>query len=116
MGMSVKCPKCSGTGNMGFTSSVRCRLCGGTGQLVLSELADTLLYEWLEGYQDEHTDDDWLEEQLQRLMRVRRSRRSNTEMSTNAGGDVDDSDLIDEDPDEDEDETLSVHPRFIQFP
>jgi len=76
MGMTVKCTKCQGTGNMGLTSSVRCRLCSGKGHLELKDVADALLYEWLEGYHDEETEDAWLEEQLKKLLKARKERNA----------------------------------------
>ena len=55
---------------MGALSSSRCRVCGGTGYLELDG-QQTALYEWVEGYLDPETDDEWLEDQLRRLMERR---------------------------------------------
>ena len=70
VGMRVKCSKCKGTGDMGVIASCRCRVCGGSGYLQLDD-AHEALYEWLEGYLDPDTDDEWLEDQLRRLMERR---------------------------------------------
>jgi len=34
-----------------------------------------MLYEWMEGFMDEDTDDMWLEDQLKRLMDTRKKQR-----------------------------------------
>jgi RecJ-like exonuclease len=73
--MTVKCPHCKGTGDMGLFSSARCRVCGGTGTIALTSIPEAMLYEWMEGYMDEDTDDQWLEDQLKRLMEVRKKQR-----------------------------------------
>lgn len=69
-GLRVNCPRCKGTGDMGVMSSSRCRVCRGCGFLELDG-QQTTLYEWIEGYLDPDTDDEWLEDQLRRLMEVR---------------------------------------------
>ena len=69
-GMRVKCSKCRGTGDMGVIASCRCHACGGTGYLELDG-QQTALYDWLEGYLDPDTDEEWLEDQLRRLMEQR---------------------------------------------
>lgn len=56
---------------MGVMSSSRCRVCHGTGQLDFLDGQQAALYEWLEGYLDPDTDEEWLEDQLRRLMEVR---------------------------------------------
>lgn len=75
---------------MGCFSSVRCRMCSGTGKLELELLPQVLLFEWIEGYEDDETPNSWLESQLRRLIAARKD------------ADIkyvdDDSDLIDEDP------------------
>jgi len=68
--MHVNCPRCKGTGDMGEVSSNRCRVCRGTGCFELDG-QQTALYEWLEGYLDSDTDEEWLEDQLRRLMEIR---------------------------------------------
>lgn len=70
MGLRVNCSRCKGTGDMGVMSASRCRLCRGKGHLELDG-QHTLLYEWIEGYLDPDTDDEWLEDQLRRLMEMR---------------------------------------------
>ena len=55
---------------MGVTCPIRCRVCRGTGHLELED-DHTALYEWLEGYLDPETDEEWLEDQLRRLMERR---------------------------------------------
>jgi len=55
---------------MGHISSCRCRVCGGRGYRVLDDKHEAL-YEWLEGYLDPDTDEEWLEDQLRRLMEMR---------------------------------------------
>lgn len=95
-------------------------MCGGSGQLELSELPRILLYEWIEGYDDDETDDEWLQEQLERLIRVRKKVKSDASSTLtarpSASGDLDavinaphsvfddDDDLIDEDPPQDDDD------------
>lgn len=36
--MKQKCPKCNGSGDMGFTAPVRCNVCSGTGMVELSKI------------------------------------------------------------------------------
>lgn len=55
---------------MGVIASSRCRVCKGSGYLELDG-QHTALYDWLEGYLDPDTDDEWLEDQLRRLMEQR---------------------------------------------
>jgi len=55
---------------MGFLSSCRCRTCGGTGYIELDDSREAL-YEWLEGYLDPDTSEEWLEDQIRRLMERR---------------------------------------------
>lgn len=69
-GMRVKCSRCQGSGDMGALSSSRCRVCCGVGSLDLDG-QQTALYEWIEGFLDPDTDDEWLEDQLRRLMKRR---------------------------------------------
>ena len=69
-GMRVKCSKCKGTGNMGVVTSQRCRVCSGSGFLELDG-QQTALYEWVEGFLDPDTEEEWLEDQLRRLMERR---------------------------------------------
>ena len=69
-GLRVKCSRCKGTGDMGVMTSSRCRVCKGKGHLDLDG-QQTALYEWIEGYLDPETDDEWLEDQLRRLMERR---------------------------------------------
>ena len=52
---------------MGVTCPIRCRVCRGTGHLELED-DHTALYEWLEGYLDPETDEEWLEDQLNRRL------------------------------------------------
>ena len=68
--MRVTCTKCKGTGDMGVIASCRCRVCGGSGYLLLDDQHEAL-YSWLEGYLDPETDDEWLEDQLRRLLEIR---------------------------------------------
>lgn len=68
--MRAKCPRCNGSGDMGVMSACRCNRCGGTGVLLL-DAQQTALWDWIEGYLDPGTSDDWLEDQLRRLMEVR---------------------------------------------
>lgn len=75
MGMDVSCPHCKGTGDMGLFSSSRCRVCLGIGHIALNTLPEVMLYEWMEGFMDEDTDDMWLEDQLKRLMDTRKKQR-----------------------------------------
>ena len=76
-GSVIKCLKCKGTGDMGHLSTSRCRYCGGSGKIELTKLPEVLLWEWCEGYIDEDTDDKWLEDTLQKLIRVRKKAREN---------------------------------------
>lgn len=55
---------------MGVMTANRCRVCRGRGFLDLDG-QHTALYDWLEGYLDPETDDEWLEDQLRRLMEQR---------------------------------------------
>jgi len=55
---------------MGVVSACRCRVCGGAGHIKLDQ-QHTALYEWVEGYLDEDTSEEWLEDQLRRLLEVR---------------------------------------------
>lgn len=55
---------------MGVTVPSRCRVCGGTGSLSLNNTQEAL-YDWLEGYLDPTTSEEWLEDQLRRLMEIR---------------------------------------------
>ena len=59
---------------MGAIASCRCRVCQGTGYLDLDS-EQTALYEWIEGFLDPETDDEWLEKQLRRLMEMRDKNR-----------------------------------------
>lgn len=68
--MQVKCSKCRGTGDMGMIVTSRCRVCSGTGYIELDDQHEAL-YEWLEGYLDPETEEEWLEDQLRRLMERR---------------------------------------------
>jgi hypothetical protein len=52
-------------------SPSRCRVCRGIGHLELDDQHEAL-YEWLEGYLDPDVEDEWLEDQLRRLMERRR--------------------------------------------
>jgi hypothetical protein len=70
VGMRVKCSRCRGTGDMGVMSPSRCRVCRGSGCLELDG-QQTALYEWIEGYLDPDTDEEWLEDQLRRLLEIR---------------------------------------------
>jgi hypothetical protein len=45
-------------------------VCRGSGYLELDG-QHTALYDWLEGYLDPDTDEEWLEDQLRRLMECR---------------------------------------------
>jgi len=45
-------------------------VCCGVGSLDLDG-QQTALYEWIEGFLDPDTDDEWLEDQLRRLMKRR---------------------------------------------
>jgi len=74
VGLTTKCPKCKGTGNMGFMSAQRCNMCT-NGLILLSENDETLLFEWIEGYLDPDTDNEWLEEQLKRLIKQRKNKK-----------------------------------------
>jgi hypothetical protein len=60
---------------MGFMSVSRCCVCHGNGAIPLSTLPEVVLYEWMEGYLDEDTDDEWLEIHLKRLIKIRAKRR-----------------------------------------
>jgi len=73
--MVVTCPRCKGSGNMGQISVCRCRVCSGNGTIGLSTLPEVVLYEWMEGYMDADTDDEWLEANLKKLLKVRSQRR-----------------------------------------
>lgn len=73
--MTVKCPRCMGTGDMGQLTSSRCRVCCGVGQLAFEREDQVMMFEWLEGFTDLDTDDDWLEKQLKKLMEARRKSR-----------------------------------------
>jgi len=60
---------------MGFTSVCRCRVCQGQGNIGLKTLPEVMLYEWMEGYLDDDTDDAWLEDHLKKLIKIRKKRR-----------------------------------------
>jgi hypothetical protein len=55
---------------MGVIASCRCRSCSGTGYLDLDSQQEAL-YEWVEGFLDPDTDEKWLKDQLERLMKAR---------------------------------------------
>lgn len=59
---------------MGMISASRCDACQGTGEVVISGMDHVALYEWIEGYMDPDTPDEWLIKQLKVLMRERRKR------------------------------------------
>ena len=81
---------------MGEISAARCRVCGGHGIISLHTLPEVLLYEWMEGYADMDTDDEWLEQHLKKLLSVRKKIR-NKQMSL----DGDEDDLFDEEDEDD---------------
>lgn len=56
---------------MGLIGSSRCDLCHGTGDLKIKEMDQTALFEWIEGYMDEDTSDEWLINQLNKLIKER---------------------------------------------
>ncbi len=60
---------------MGEICASRCRVCGGSGEIGLNTLPEVLLYEWMEGYADLDTDDEWLEGQLRKLIEIRKAQR-----------------------------------------
>ena len=62
---------------MGMISASRCDACQGTGEVVLSGMDNVALFEWLEGYFDEETSEEWLLKQLKVLIRERRKRKLN---------------------------------------
>jgi hypothetical protein len=73
--MAIKCMKCGGTGDMGLISASLCNNCNGTGMFALDSDDHVALYEWMEGYLDDNTSDEWLINQLQILILARKNRR-----------------------------------------
>ena len=71
MGLNITCSKCKGTGNMGYISSVCCNMCNGKGEISITDMHSEALHEWLEGYFDKDTDNEWLERQLKKLITER---------------------------------------------
>jgi serine/threonine protein phosphatase PrpC len=59
---------------MGFVTSVCCNVCRGKGIIEVSDMYSEALHEWLEGYFDEDTDDEWLERQLKKLIKERKKK------------------------------------------
>lgn len=74
MGLSIKCKKCKGTGDMGMIASSRCNACSGTGTIDIDDGDEESLFEWLEGFLDEDTDEQWLEEQMKRMIENRKKK------------------------------------------
>lgn len=99
--MTVKCPKCQGTGNTGYVTSSRCNLCSGSGELILERLPEMVLLDWMKGYEDPSISNEWLEEQLRRLIRVRKSEKDKTKAKKDS-----DDDPFDE----------SVYRRYMTWP
>jgi len=72
----IKCKYCDGTGLAGFIAASRCVKCSGEGSINIEGNSSELLYEFLEGYTDEDTDEVWLIQQLKRLIRARQSEKN----------------------------------------
>lgn len=75
MGLSIKCGKCRGSGDMGMIGSSRCNACKGTGKITIDDDDDQLLFEWLEGFFDSDTDEEWLIKQMKRMIEYRRKKK-----------------------------------------
>jgi len=82
---------------MGEISVSRCRVCHGRGEIGLDTLPEVLLYEWMEGYIDDDTDDKWLKDQLTKLIDIRAKRRAALALGSNPDADDYDYDADDED-------------------
>ena len=54
---------------------MRCPVCTGLGKLDLKKLPEMVLYEWIKGYMDTATDDEWLAKCLERLLVLRKKER-----------------------------------------
>lgn len=93
-GVTIKCLKCKGTGDMGHLATCRCRYCSGKGRIEIEKLPEVILWEWCEGYIDDDTSDEWLEDTLKKLIAVRKKARAGQLKSR------DDEGLIDEDPED----------------
>ena len=59
---------------MGMISASRCDVCAGTGVMDISGMDHVALFEWIEGYMDDETSDEWLIKQLKKLIQERRKR------------------------------------------
>lgn len=59
---------------MGYMASSRCNVCAGCGLIKIQDLHAEALYEWVEGYFDEDTDNEWLEKQLKTLIKKRKDK------------------------------------------
>ena len=77
---------------MGQISASRCRVCQGKGNFGLDTLPEVTLYEWMEGYLDEDTDDEWLVNQLGRLIEIRRKRRADIALGRDPDAEDEDGD------------------------
>ena len=73
--MRVECLKCEGSGNIGVLAPLRCPVCSGKGELNLEQLPEMVLYEWIKGYMDTETDDEWLQSGMVQLIRLRKKKR-----------------------------------------
>lgn len=60
---------------MGFMSANLCSMCQGTGKVVITDLNAAVLFEWIEGYFDDETPDEWLETVMQKLIDLRKAKR-----------------------------------------
>jgi len=79
---------------MGHISCQRCNLCCGTGKIDKNSdpsAMAAIVYEFVEGYLDTGTSNEWMEQQYKKLMKYRKQLLD--------GRKIEDDDLIDEDPD-----------------
>jgi hypothetical protein len=60
---------------MGRLVTARCNLCGGHGDVIVESLTGLLLYEWVEGVLDSDTDEKWLRDQMERILRSRAEKK-----------------------------------------
>ncbi len=59
---------------MGMISAARCNACHGTGEVITIHMDEAVLYEWIEGYLDKDTPDEWLIKIFKKLMKERKQR------------------------------------------
>lgn len=56
-------------------ASSRCNACSGTGKMEIDDADQESIFEWLEGFFDEDTDEQWLEEQMKRMIKQRKKKK-----------------------------------------